>query len=129
MVHRAYEGGKEVGTPSNSVGKQRRRRGRTTFNSTKQRLLRDQKRREGRSSNRIDRQLLWRLGCKIHSIHLESIPKEEEATSSASRGELALTAMAEQESKQPLLIAQSDSKDIENEHNCENSEVYVSIEK
>ena len=36
------EGGKEIGTPSNSVSKRRRRRGRTTFSSAKQRRLRDQ---------------------------------------------------------------------------------------
>ena len=68
------EGGKEVGTPSNSVGKRRRRRGRTTFNSAKQRRLRVQKRREAGSSDAIDKQSSWRLGCKICSIHLESIP-------------------------------------------------------
>ena len=48
------EGGKEVGTPSNSVGKQRRRRGRMTFSSAKQRRLRVQKRREAGSSDGID---------------------------------------------------------------------------
>ena len=93
------EGGKEVGTPSNSMGKRRRRRGRTTFNSAKQWRLRVQKRRKADSSDGIDKQLSWRLGCKIRSIHLESIPHEEDAASSASRGKLALTAMVEQESK------------------------------
>ena len=92
------EGGKEVGTPSNPMGK-RRRRGRTTFSTTKQRRMRVQKKIEAGSSDGIDRQLTWRLGCKICSIHLESIPEEEEAASSASRGELALTAMAEQKSE------------------------------
>ena len=83
------EGGKEVGTPSNSVSKRRRRRGRMTFSSAKQRRPRDQNRREAGSSDGIDRQPSWRLGCKIRSIYLESIPEEEEVASSASRGKLA----------------------------------------
>ena len=107
------EGGKEVGTLSNSVGKRRRRRGRTIFSSAKQRQLRVQKRREACSNNTIDRQLLWRLGCKIRSIRLESIQENEEAASSVSRGELALTVMVEQESEQPSFTAQTDSKDTE----------------
>ena len=52
-----HEGrGKEVGTPSNSISKHRRRRGRTIFSSAKQRRLRDQKRREEGSSDGINRQ-------------------------------------------------------------------------
>ena len=35
------EGGEEVGTPSKSVSRRRRRREMTTFSSTKQRRLRD----------------------------------------------------------------------------------------
>ena len=65
--------------------------GRTTFSSAKQRRLRIQKRREVGSSDGIDKQPSWRLGCKICCIHLESIL---EAASSASRVELTLTAMA-----------------------------------
>ena len=91
--------------------------------------MRDQKRREAGSSDGIDRQLLRRLGCKIRSIHLESIPKEEEAVNNASRGELASSAMAELESEQPLFTAQSDSEDTENNCSCEDSKVHVSIEK
>ena len=123
------EGGKEVGTPSNLVSKYRRRRGRTTFSSAKQRRLRDQKRREASSSDGIDRQPSWRLGCKICSIHLEFIPEEEEAASSASRGELASSAMAELESEQPSFTTQSELEDTENDCNCEDFEVCVSIEK
>ena len=78
------EKGKEVGTPSNLVSKRKRRKERTTFSSAKQRCLRDQKRREAGSSDGIDQQPSWRLGCKIRSIHLESIPEEEEVASSAS---------------------------------------------
>ena len=89
------EGGKEVGTPSNSMGKRRRRRGRTTFNSAKQQRLSVQKRRKASTSDGIDRQPSWRLGYKICCIHLESIPKEKKDASSASRGELALITMAE----------------------------------
>ena len=37
------KGGEEVGTPSKSISRHRRRRGRTTFSSTKQRRLRDEK--------------------------------------------------------------------------------------
>ena len=48
------EGGKEVGTPSNSIGKRRRRRGITTFNSAKLRQLRVQKRKKAGLSDRID---------------------------------------------------------------------------
>ena len=98
------EGGKEVGTPSNSMGKRRRRKGRMTFSSAKQWRLRVKKSREAGSSDSIDKQPSWRLGCKICSIHLESIPKEEEVANSASRGELALIAMAKQESEQPSFI-------------------------
>ena len=72
---------------------------------------------------------LRRLGYKIYSIHLESIPEEEEATNSASRGELALIEMVEQKSKQPLFIAQSDSEETKNEYSRKDSEVNVSIEK
>ena len=99
------EEGKDVRTPSNSVSKRRRRRGRTTFSSAKQQRLRNQKRREAGSSDRIDQQPSWRLGCKIRSIHLESIPEEEEAASNASRGELASFAMVELESEQPSFTA------------------------
>ena len=38
-------------------------------------------------------------------------------------------AKVEQENEQSLFTTQSDSKDTENEHNCEDSEVHVSIEK
>ena len=107
------ERGKEVGTPSNSMDKRRRRKGRMTFSSAKQWWVRVQKRREAGSSKNIDRQSSWRLSCKICSIHLESIPEEEEAASSASRGKLALTVMTKEESKQPSFTAQSDSKDME----------------
>ena len=129
-MHGAHEGGdKEVGTPSNSISKFRRRRGRTTFSSAKQRRLRDQKRREAGSSDGIDQQPSWRLGCKIRSIHLESILEEEEVAGSASRGELASSTMAELESKQPSFTAQNESEDTENDRSCEDSEVCVSIEK
>ena len=123
------EGGKEVGTPNNSVSKRRRRRRTMTFSGAKQHQLRDQKRREAGSSDGIDQRSSWRLGYKICSIHLDSIPKEEEAASSASRGELASSAMAELENEQPLFTAQSESEDTENDHSCEDSEVCVSIEK
>ena len=123
------KGGKEVGTPSNSVSKHRRRKRRMTFSSAKQRRLRDQKRREGGSSDGIDQRPLWRLGCKICSIHLESILEEEEAASNASKGKLASSAMAEMENEQPSFIAQSESKDTENDRSCEDSEVCISIEK
>ena len=123
------EGGKEVGTPSNSVSKCRTRRGRTTSSSAKQWQLRDQKRREAGSSDGIDQRPSWRLGCKIRSIYLESILEEEEAASTASRGELASSAMAELESKQPSFIAQSESKDTKNDRSCEDSKFRVSIEK
>ena len=87
------------------------------------------KRREVGSSDGIDRAPSWRLGCKIRSIHLESIPEEEEAASSASRGELASFAMAELESEQPSFTAQSESEDTENDCSCEDFEVRVGIEK
>ena len=123
------EGGKEVGTPSNSVSKYRKRRRRTTFSSAKQRRLRDQKKREAGPSDRIVQRSSWRLGCQIRSIHLESIPEEEEAAGSTSRGKLASSTMVELESKQPSFSAQSESEDIENDHSCEDSKVRVSIEK
>ena len=123
------EGGKEVGTPSNSVSKCRRRRRRTTFSSAKQRQLKDQKRREAGSNDGIDRRPSWRLDCKICSIHLESIPEEEEAASNATRGKLASFAMAELESKQPSFTAQSELDDTKNDRSCEDSEVHISIEK
>ena len=123
------EGGEEVGTPSNSVSKRRRRRGRTTFSSAKQRRLRDQKRREAGLRDGIDQRPLWRLGCKIFSIHLESILEEKEAAGKASRGELASSAMAELESKQPSFTAQTKLEDTENDRSCEDSKVRISIEK
>ena len=49
------EDGKEVGTLSNFVVKRRRRRGRTTFSSAKQRRFRVQKRREASASDAIER--------------------------------------------------------------------------
>ena len=110
------EGVEEVGNPSKSVSRRRRRRGRTTFSSAKQRRLRDEKRREAGLSVGIDQRPLWRLGCKICSIHLESIPEKVEATGSASRSELASSAMAELESEQPLFIAQTESEDRERSH-------------
>ena len=122
------EGGEEVGTPSKSVSR-RRRSGRTTFSSTKQRRLRDQKRREAGFSVGIDQQLSWRLGCKIRSIHLELIPEEVEAAGSASRSELASSAMAELESEQPSFIAQTKSEDTKNNLISEDSKICVSIEK
>ena len=76
------EGGKEVGTLSNLLNKRRRRRGRMTFSSAKKRRLRVQKKREASSSDGINMQPLWRLSCKICSIHLESILEEEVAASS-----------------------------------------------
>ena len=79
------------------MGKQRRRRERTTFSSAKQQQLRVQKRKEVGSSDDIHWQQSWRLGCKIHSFHLESIPQEEEAASSTNRGKLPLIAMVEHE--------------------------------
>ena len=72
--------------------------------------MRVQKRREAGSSDDIDKQSSWRLGCKICSIHLESILEVEKAASSESRGELALITMVEQENKQPSFIAQNDLK-------------------
>ena len=123
------EGGEEVGTPSKSVNRRRRRRGRTTFSSAKHRRLRDQKRREAGLSVGIDQRSSWRLGCKICSIHLESIPEEVEATGSVSRSELASSAMAELESEQPSFIAQTESEDIENDLISEDFEIRVNIEK
>ena len=123
------EGGKEVGTPSKSVSRRRRRRGRMTFSSAKQQRLRDQKRREAGLSVGIDQRPSWRLGCKIHSIHLESIPEEVEAASSASRGDLASFAMAELESEQPSFTAQTKSEDTKNDCSSEDSEIRLSIEK
>ena len=72
---------------------------------------------------------MWRLGCKICSIHLESILEEEEAVSSASRRVLTLTAMAKEKSEQPSFITQADSEDTKNKHTHEDFEVNVSIEK
>ena len=109
------EDGKEVGTPSNLVDKRKKRRKRTRFSDTKLGQLRVQKRREASASDAIDRQPLWRLG-KICATHLESIPEEEEARSSASEGEMVLTAMAEEESKQPSSTAQSDLETWEKEY-------------
>ena len=123
------EGGKEVGTPSKSISRRRRRRGRTTFSSAKQRRLRDEKRREAGLSVGIDQWPSWRLGCKIRSLNLESIPEEVEAAGSASRSELASSAMAELESEQPLFTAQIESEDTENDQISEDSEIRVSIEK
>ena len=123
------EGGEEVGTPSKSISRRRRRRGRTTFSSAKQRQLRDQKRREAGFSVGIDQQPSWRLGCKIRSIHLESIPEEMEAVGTASRSELASSALAELESEQPSFAAQTESEDIENDLISEDSEIRISIEK
>ena len=123
------EGVEEVGTPSKLVSRRRRRRERTTFSSAKQRRLRNQKRREASLSVGIDQRSSWRLGCKICSIHLESIPEEVEAAGSANRGELASSAMAELESEQPSFTAQTESKDTENDCNSEESKILVSIEK
>ena len=123
------EGGEEVGTPSKSISRHRRRRGRTTFSSAKQWRLRDQKRREAGLSVGIDQRPSWRLGCKIRSIHLESIPEEVEVASSASRGELASSTMAELKSKQPSFTAQTESEDTENDRSSEDSEVRVRFEK
>ena len=105
------EGGEEVGTPSKSISRRRRKRGRTTFSSAKQRRLRDEKRREAGLSVGIDQRPSWRLGCKIRFIHLESIPEEVEAAGSASRSKLASSAMAELESEQPSFTAQTESED------------------
>ena len=68
-------------------------------------MAKSSKKKEVGSSDGIDKQPLRRLGCKICSINLESIPEKEEAATSASRGELALTAMAEEESEQPSFTA------------------------
>ena len=123
------EGGEEVGTPSKSISRRRRRRGRTTFSSTKQRRLRDEKRREVGLSVGIDQRPFWRLGCKICSLNLESILEEVEAVGSASRSELASLAMAELESEQPSFTAQTESEDTENDQISEDFEIRVSIEK
>ena len=123
------EGGEEVGTPSKSVSRHRRRRGRTTFSSAKQWRLRDQKRREAGLSVGIDQRPSWRLGCKIHSIHLESIPEEVEVAGSASRDELASSTMAKLESEQPSFIAQIESEDTKNDRSSKDSKIRVSIEK
>ena len=123
------EEGEEVGTPSKLVSRRRRRRGRTTFSSAKQRQLRDQKRRKARLSVEIDQRSSWRLGWKICSIHLESIPEEVEVAGSASRSELASSAMAELKSEQPLFTTQTESEDTENNLISKDSEIHVSIEK
>ena len=123
------EGGEEVGNPSKSVNRRRRRRGRTTFSSAKQWRMRDEKRREAGLSVGIDQQPSWRLGCKIRSIHLESILEEVEAAGRASRSELASSAMVELESEQPSFTAQTESEDTENDHISEDSEIRISIEK
>ena len=122
------EGGEEVGTPSKSVNRCRRRRGRTILSSAKQRQVRDEKRREAGLSVGIDQRMSWRLGCKIRSIHLESIPEEVEAAGSASRSELASSAMAELESEQPSFTAQTELEDTENDRISKDSEIRVSIE-
>ena len=72
-------------------------------------------RREGGLSVGIDQRPSWRLGCEICSIHLESILEEVDAAGSASRSELASSAMAELESEQPSFIAQTESEDTEND--------------
>ena len=123
------EGGEEVGTPSKSISRRRRRRRRTTFSSAKQWRLRDEKRREAGLSVGIDQRPSWRLGCKIRSIHLESIPEEVEAPGSASRSELASSAMAELKSEQPSFTAQTESEDMENDQMSEDSKIRISIEK
>ena len=123
------EGGEDVGTLNKSIGRRRRRRGRTTFSSAKQRRLRDEKRREASLSVGIDQRPSWRLGCKIRSLNLESILEEVEVAGSASRSELASSAMAELESKQPSFTAQTESKDTESDQISEDSEIRVSIEK
>ena len=129
-MYGAHEGGgEEVGTPSKSISRRRRRRGRTTFSSAKQRRLRDEKRREAGLSVGIDQLPSWRFGCKIRSLNLESIPEEVEAVGSASRSELASSAMAELESEQPSFTAQTESEDTENDQISEDSEIHVSIEK
>ena len=122
------EGGEEVGTPSKSISRRRRRRGRMTFSSAKQRRLRDEKRREAGLSVGIDQRPSWRLGCKICSINLESIPEEVEAAGSASRSELASSIMAELESEQPSFTSQTESEDTENDQISEDSKIRVSIE-
>ena len=123
------EGGEEVGTTSKSISRRRKRRGRTTFSSAKQRRLRDEKRRKASLSVGIDQRPSWRLGCKIRSLNLESILEEVEVAGSASRSELASSAMAELESKQPSFTAQTESEDTENDQISEDSEIRVSIEK
>ena len=122
------EEGEEVGIPNKLVSRRRRRRGRTTFSSAKQRRLRDQKRREASLSVEIDQRPSWRLGCKIRSIHLESIPEEVEGVGSASRSELASSAMAELESELPSFTTQTKSEDTENDRISEDSKIRVSIE-
>ena len=123
------KGGEEVGTPSKSISRRRRRKGRTTFSSAKQRRLRDEKRREAGLSVGIDQRPSWRLGCKIRSLNLESILEEVEAAGSVSRSELASSAMVELESEQPSFTAQTELEDTENDQISEDSEIRVSIEK
>ena len=52
-----------------------------------------------------------------------------EAASSASRSELASSAMAELESEQPSFTVQTESEDTENDQISKDSEIRVSIEK
>ena len=85
--------------------------------------------REAGLSVEIDQRPSWRLGCKICSIHLESILEEVEAVGNASRSELASSAMAKLESEQPSFTAQIELEDIDNNHIFEDSEIHVSIEK
>ena len=91
--------------------------------------MRDEKKREAGLSVGIDQRPSWRLGCKIRSLNLELIPEEVEAAGSASRSELASSAMAELESEQPSFTAETESEDTENDQISEDSEICVSIEK
>ena len=67
-----------------------------------------------------------RLQDLFYSFGVNS--REEEAAGSASRGELASSAMAELESEQPSFTIQSESEDTEKDCSCEDSKVCVSIE-
>ena len=97
------EGVRQIGSPSESLGRQRRRRKGTTFSSSKQRWQRELRRKQIQDSRIVEGELSWRLGYNIRLLVLEPIPKEAEASDCMKRLRFVALAMEDVESDQPSL--------------------------